>query len=182
MPGMYAVTSTPVVRRTRATLRSAELGFFGVCVNTRVQTPRRCGEPLSAGVFDFSVVFERPLRTSCWMVGTRSPVARQVIESRIGDNDRPATGDAPGRPITIAAPEALRSSNVVALATRRRPRTVPITEALTAHHPEVVDAHGAIVAGRVLVDGKPVLNPRARIRESAPITVEPERVLRGSAK
>ena len=32
MPGMYAVTSTPVVSRTRATLRSAEFGFFGVCV------------------------------------------------------------------------------------------------------------------------------------------------------
>ena len=30
MPGMYAVTSMPVVRRTRATLRSAEFGFFGV--------------------------------------------------------------------------------------------------------------------------------------------------------
>src|SRR4029077_14437301 len=32
MPGMYAVTSIPVVRRTRATLRSAEFGFFGVWV------------------------------------------------------------------------------------------------------------------------------------------------------
>ena len=31
MPGMYAVTSMPEVSRTRATLRSAELGFFGVC-------------------------------------------------------------------------------------------------------------------------------------------------------
>src|ERR1041385_5549723 len=32
MPGMYVVTSTPFVRRTRATLRSAEFGFFGVWV------------------------------------------------------------------------------------------------------------------------------------------------------
>ena len=54
MPGMYAVTSMPEVSRTRATLRSAEFGFFGVVVKTRVQTPRRWGEPLSAGVFDFS--------------------------------------------------------------------------------------------------------------------------------
>src|SRR4051794_16731616 len=60
----------PEVRRTRATLRSAELGFLGVCVNTRVQTPRRWGEPLSAGVFDFSGFVSRPLRTSCWIVGT----------------------------------------------------------------------------------------------------------------
>jgi hypothetical protein len=54
MPGMYAVTSMPEVRRTRATLRRAEFGFFGVVVYTRVQTPRRWGDPLSAGDFDFS--------------------------------------------------------------------------------------------------------------------------------
>jgi len=30
-------------------LRKAEFGFFGVCVYTRVQTPRRCGDPCSAG-------------------------------------------------------------------------------------------------------------------------------------
>src|SRR4029077_8231899 len=70
---MYAVTSTPVVRRTRATLRSAELGFLGVCVKTRVQTPRRWGEPLSAGVFVFSDFVSRPLRTSWAIVGTRDP-------------------------------------------------------------------------------------------------------------
>jgi hypothetical protein len=29
---MYDVTSMPFVRRTRATLRSAEFGFFGVVV------------------------------------------------------------------------------------------------------------------------------------------------------
>src|SRR5207248_7188273 len=73
MPGMYAVTSTPVVRRTRATLRSAEFGFFGVVVYTRVQTPRRWGEPLSAGVRVFVRFFERPWRTSCWIVGIYSP-------------------------------------------------------------------------------------------------------------
>src|SRR5262249_29966380 len=31
-PGMYEVTSIPLVRRTRATLRSAEFGFLGVVV------------------------------------------------------------------------------------------------------------------------------------------------------
>jgi hypothetical protein len=29
---MYAVISEPLVKRTRATLRSAEFGFFGVVV------------------------------------------------------------------------------------------------------------------------------------------------------
>src|SRR5471032_261085 len=67
---MYAVTSTPVVSRTRATLRSAEFGFFGVWVKTRVQTPRRCGELLSAGVLVFSGLVCRPLRTSWAIVGT----------------------------------------------------------------------------------------------------------------
>lgn len=37
------VTSIPLVSRTRAILRRAEFGFFGVTVATRVQTPRRCG-------------------------------------------------------------------------------------------------------------------------------------------
>src|SRR6516225_2978481 len=43
------MTSKPLVRRTLATLRSAEFGFFGVVVYTRVQTPRFCGEACSAG-------------------------------------------------------------------------------------------------------------------------------------
>jgi aryl-alcohol dehydrogenase-like predicted oxidoreductase len=41
----------PLVRRTRATLRSAEFGFFGVCVKTRTQTPRFCGLFCSACTF-----------------------------------------------------------------------------------------------------------------------------------
>jgi isocitrate/isopropylmalate dehydrogenase len=41
--------SNPLVKRTLATLRSAEFGFFGVVVYTRVQTPRRCGEFCIAG-------------------------------------------------------------------------------------------------------------------------------------
>src|SRR5689334_4239632 len=65
----------PVVSRTRATLRSAEFGFFGVVVKTRVHTPRRCGEPRRAGVFDFSVLLSRPLRTSWAIVGTENPRA-----------------------------------------------------------------------------------------------------------
>src|ERR1700754_3853240 len=66
---MYAVTSTWLVSLTRATFRSAEFGFFGVVVYTRVHTPRRCGLPLRAAVFTFAILSRRPLRTSCWMVG-----------------------------------------------------------------------------------------------------------------
>src|SRR4051812_36795860 len=70
---MYAVTSMPLVKRTRATLRRAEFGFFGVVVYTRVHTPRRCGAPLSAGVLPLAGFDSRPFRTNCWMVGTEEP-------------------------------------------------------------------------------------------------------------
>jgi len=58
-------------------LRSAEFGFFGVIVPTRVQTPRFCGALMSvssrfkalypfcsAGDFDLTTFAWRPLRTS----------------------------------------------------------------------------------------------------------------------
>src|ERR1700704_4492443 len=79
---MYAVTSAPDVRRTRATLRSAEFGLRGVVVNTRVHTPRRNGEPFRAAVRTFVVLACRPLRTSCAIVGTR--VLLVVWERRPG--------------------------------------------------------------------------------------------------
>ena len=59
----------PDERRTRATFRRAEFGFFGVVVYTRVHTPRFCGLPFRAGVFFLSTDFLRPLRTSWLMVG-----------------------------------------------------------------------------------------------------------------
>src|ERR1700760_2077629 len=68
-PGMYAVTSTWLVSFTRATFRSAEFGFFGVVLYTRVHTPRRCGLPFRAAVLTLAILSRRPLRTSCWMVG-----------------------------------------------------------------------------------------------------------------
>ncbi len=57
--------------RTFATLRSAEFGFFGVVVYTRVQTPRRCGERPSAGTLLLVTGLVRPLRISWLMVGIR---------------------------------------------------------------------------------------------------------------
>jgi len=58
------MTSVPFVKRTFATFRNAEFGFFGVRVITCKQTPRRCGQFSSAGDFDFASNRERPLRTS----------------------------------------------------------------------------------------------------------------------
>jgi|SRR3990172_4921361 len=60
----------PLVRRTRATFRRAELGFFGVVVYTRVHTPRFCGQDCNAGL-DVRYRFGcRPSRTSWLKVGT----------------------------------------------------------------------------------------------------------------
>jgi len=63
-PGMYVVTSMPLVSRTRATFLRAEFGFFGVEVYTRVQTPRRCGHDTSAGLFVRFRIDSRPTRTN----------------------------------------------------------------------------------------------------------------------
>src|SRR6476619_5270033 len=93
---MYAVTSMPPEMRTRATLRSAEFGFFGVVVYTRVQTPRRWGaatfflRPLPdfrPGVASFFVFGLRPLRTSWDVVGIRREMIaalqhRQATDAR----------------------------------------------------------------------------------------------------
>src|SRR6201992_4265139 len=66
----------PFVRRARATLRSAEFGFFGVVVYTRTQTPRRCGQALSAGEAVFHRCALRPNFTSWLIVGIRSKPRR----------------------------------------------------------------------------------------------------------
>src|SRR5512144_856061 len=73
----------PLVRRTRATLRRAEFGFFGVVVYTRVHTPRRWGEPLSAGVLVLLTLSWRPLRTSWLIVGNLFSVPRLVVLPRL---------------------------------------------------------------------------------------------------
>src|SRR5436305_13695242 len=98
---MYAVTSMPPEMRTRATLRSAEFGFFGVVVYTRVHTPRRCGAAtfflrplpdLSPGVASFFLGAMRPLRTSCEVVGIRAlmlAAARAPVHHRLGDPGGP---------------------------------------------------------------------------------------------
>src|SRR5712691_1307872 len=79
IPGMYVVTSTELVSRTRATLRNAEFGFFGVCVYTRMHTPRFSGQPISAGDFVLTCTFSRPIRTNCENVGTVFPQSRAEI-------------------------------------------------------------------------------------------------------
>src|SRR6202042_345895 len=74
-------TSYPLVRRTRHTLRSAEFGFFGVVVYTRVHTPRFCGEAASAGTLDFQAGSLRPVRINCVVVAINT-FKRPPLEPR----------------------------------------------------------------------------------------------------
>jgi hypothetical protein len=67
-----------LVSRTRATLRSAEFGFFGVEVYTRVQTPRFWGELFRAGVPDLVIKRRRPLRISWLIVGNVSSLYSHI--------------------------------------------------------------------------------------------------------
>src|SRR5437764_13209799 len=85
----------PLVSRTRATLRRAEFGFFGVVVYTRVHTPRRWGaatfflRPLPdfrPGVASFFLGGVRPLRINWLVVGIgaqRSRGAHPICVNRV---------------------------------------------------------------------------------------------------
>src|SRR5439155_14808455 len=98
----------PLVRRTRAILRRAEFGFFGVIVFTCVQTPRFWGEPRprfvlfvsalkvkrSAGAFVFFLMLRRPLRTSWLIVG--NALLRTLVQRDRRSGERP-TAD-PSKP------------------------------------------------------------------------------------
>src|ERR1700741_4519461 len=99
MPGMYVVTSTEFVKRTRATLRNAEFGFFGVCVYTRMHTPRFSGQPANAGDFVLMRIPSRPIRTNCENVGTvflllACPVVFRLV-SRLSSRDFNALASKP---------------------------------------------------------------------------------------
>jgi len=58
---------------------------------------------------------------------------------------------------------------------------VALTSLLSTRHPGV-DANAAIASGRVLVDGRPITNPAARVRADAAVQLVPERRLRGDIK
>src|SRR5258707_10627013 len=60
--------------RARQSLRCSDFGFFGVCVYTRMHTPRFSGQPISAGDLVFVVIPSLPIRTSCENVGTVVPL------------------------------------------------------------------------------------------------------------
>src|SRR5215471_13466253 len=85
----------PLVSRTRATLRSAEFGFLGVTVYTRVHTPRFCGAPRRAGVFVLPLTGLRGWRTSWLTVGMRPWFSGFTTARRTIRLDRPRNSSEP---------------------------------------------------------------------------------------
>src|SRR4051794_31649840 len=75
------MTSWPLVKRTLATLRSAEFGFLGVVVYTRVHTPRFWGQASSAGTLFRLFWADRGLRISWLMVGILCPLASKAASA-----------------------------------------------------------------------------------------------------
>src|SRR5947208_17151913 len=89
---MYAVTSMPLERRTRATFRRAEFGFLGVMIFTCRHTPFFWGQPCSAGCLGRRYCGTRGFRTSWLIVG--------IAESSLSTPARPVGRDlspCPGR-------------------------------------------------------------------------------------
>jgi len=58
----------PVVSLTLATLRLAELGFFGFAMIRRVTTPFLCGEVSRSGDLDFSCFFGTLFARIDWLI------------------------------------------------------------------------------------------------------------------
>src|SRR3990170_3087529 len=109
IPGMYAVTSMPLVSRTRAILRRAELGFLGVVVFTCTHTPRFWGLRPRAGDLLFPRIWCRPSRTSWLTVGMSSPPdrAHEAPATPLGGPGRGGEAPAAPTPPVEAAPAGL---------------------------------------------------------------------------
>src|SRR4051812_42250230 len=134
IPGMYAVTSIWLVRRTRAILRSAEFGFFGVMVRTCKHTPRFWGAPgietwrcrrlfqflRMAGALILETLRLRPCRTSWLIVGTKTLLLSDVVGQVVAD--RSVWG--PGRSLGEVRTGGVDGSMTGPRRTRRR-RTPP---------------------------------------------------------
>jgi 23S rRNA (cytidine1920-2'-O)/16S rRNA (cytidine1409-2'-O)-methyltransferase len=58
----------------------------------------------------------------------------------------------------------------------------PLLRELQARFPDLEDPAEAVLEGRVLVDGRPILNPESQVRAGASVSVKASRSLRGAAK
>lgn len=63
-----------------------------------------------------------------------------------------------------------------------RPQKINVLQLLKKRRPELEDYEELVLAGRVLVDEKPVLNPRAMVSSQASLRVTADRELQGAKK
>lgn len=68
------------------------------------------------------------------------------------------------------------------MARNHRASFIALTRLLERHHPELEDPTHAVVDGRVIVDGRTIDNPRARVRGDATVRLITPHELRGRAK
>src|SRR5262245_12109680 len=69
------------------------------------------------------------------------------------------------------------------MSAKHRAPFVALVPLLAHHHPDLPDPAAAIADGRVLVDGRTITNPRARVRRDARVVLlARERPLRGHTK
>src|SRR4028119_1233273 len=90
----------PLVRRTFATFRSAEFGFFGVVVYTRVHTPRFWGQPSRAGTLLRFAFGSRPCAMS-WLIVGMTAFLELLVCPATAKAVLPATARSTARPQTI---------------------------------------------------------------------------------
>src|SRR5580704_15033404 len=124
----------PLVSRTRATLRSAEFGFFGVWVKTRTQTPRFCGLFCNAGLFVLLTIFFRPSRTSWLMVGInlKKRGHAPLLEPSAANRDDTADAfEAPTAHAGVPLPESLQAWKPQGLAPENLSYPLPLMVAAT---------------------------------------------------
>src|SRR5665213_1649273 len=116
--------------RTRATLRRAEFGFFGVVVYTRVQTPRRCGAAtlrlrpfpdFRPGVASFFLGGLRPIRTSWEVVGMR----RRMLPEEPRAAAQAAAASAPRRAPSVGISAAAITIATIARLCATMPKAPP---------------------------------------------------------
>jgi hypothetical protein len=105
----------PLVSRTRAILRRAEFGFFGVIVATFTHTPRFCEQAFKAGDLVLCLLFSRPNRTSWFNVGKKLlPFAIKIKKAKT---------------VSPPLPHEYSGQNL-----RRTPKGESSHKALLAHH------------------------------------------------
>ena len=99
-----------MVKRTRATLRRAELGFLGVTVRTWRQTPRFCGEPSRSRTLDLTLGFSHPIKYELpESVSAETPSQTEIV---LKSHDKQVLGQVASEIRAFRPPEPYKGKGV----------------------------------------------------------------------